>query len=223
MSDISKSEGKTILFVSHNLNAVASLCSKAILLTEGKGSFFNNVNDAINIYTSNNVYLENPINFENIKTFGDMHGGKLLNLGVFDTTGSPANCFLMWDKMTIELEVYIENANIRWQISIAIMDKSQNVVSILNNEWNGSNLNFNTGRNLVKVSIPKIDLFPGIYNLTPMLRQEGLLSTHKINNAFSFEVKEPETNTGYLNISKYSTGNQVWINQIWENKKIDTI
>jgi len=35
MEAISKGEGRTILFVSHNLNAVESLCSKAILLKSG--------------------------------------------------------------------------------------------------------------------------------------------------------------------------------------------
>lgn len=217
MSVISKSEGRTILFVSHNLDAVESLCSKAILLIDGKSTYFDKTSDAINAYTANILTFENPVSFENIKGFGDMCGGRLLKLGVFNAEGTPSNSFPMWDKMYITLEVDIESANIGWQISIVITDKSQKVVSILNNEWNGSNLNLTVGRNIVKVSIPKIDLFPGTYSLTPMIRQEGLLSTHKINNALSFEVKEPVTKTGYLNISKYSTGNQVWINHIWES------
>jgi len=36
MEEVSKSDGRTILFVSHNLNFVSGLCNKAVLLNEGK-------------------------------------------------------------------------------------------------------------------------------------------------------------------------------------------
>ena len=36
MGDVSKSEGRTILFVSHNMQAVRNLCSRAILLQDGR-------------------------------------------------------------------------------------------------------------------------------------------------------------------------------------------
>ena len=36
MKDVSKREGRTVLFVSHNMAAVANLCSEAILLVQGK-------------------------------------------------------------------------------------------------------------------------------------------------------------------------------------------
>ena len=36
MQDVSTSEGRTVLFVSHNLNAVRTLCRSGILLARGK-------------------------------------------------------------------------------------------------------------------------------------------------------------------------------------------
>ena len=36
MEDVAASEGRTVLFVSHNMGAVTQLCSKSILLTQGK-------------------------------------------------------------------------------------------------------------------------------------------------------------------------------------------
>jgi lipopolysaccharide transport system ATP-binding protein len=36
MEEVAKGHGRTILFVSHNMSAVRSLCSRAILLSEGK-------------------------------------------------------------------------------------------------------------------------------------------------------------------------------------------
>lgn len=220
MGEVGK-QGRVVIFVSHNLDAIASLCSKCILLVEGKATFFNKVNDAIDCYVANNLTFENPVCFKNIKGFGDKKGAHLLEMGVYDDQGRSSSSFFMWDKMSIVVGIYIESVNIRWQISIAIMDKSQRVVSILNSEWSGVDLGLKTGKNVIKVFLPKINLFPGTYSLTPMIRQEGLLSTHKINNALTFEVKEPQTEYGFFNISKYSTGSQVWINHEW-NKEGET-
>ena len=40
MEEVTKSEGRTILFVSHNMSAIEKLCDKCILLKEGKIEIF---------------------------------------------------------------------------------------------------------------------------------------------------------------------------------------
>lgn len=49
MSDVA-SEGRTVLFVSHNMSAVKELCSRAILLELGEVIYANDVNSVINFY-----------------------------------------------------------------------------------------------------------------------------------------------------------------------------
>ena len=49
MEDVGK-EGRTILFVSHNMAAVSSICNKGIILSEGKIVFSGTSQDAINSY-----------------------------------------------------------------------------------------------------------------------------------------------------------------------------
>lgn len=53
MQDISRSEGRTVLFVSHNMAAVKSLCTKGIVLEHGKVIFNGNSEDAVNYYLTN--------------------------------------------------------------------------------------------------------------------------------------------------------------------------
>ena len=50
MSEVSETEGKTILYVSHNMNTIRSLCDRCIVLDEGKVIFDGEVEEAINIY-----------------------------------------------------------------------------------------------------------------------------------------------------------------------------
>jgi lipopolysaccharide transport system ATP-binding protein len=53
MGDISKGEGRTVLFVSHNMGAVKNLCSKGLLLENGKITYTGDVDNAIDNYLKN--------------------------------------------------------------------------------------------------------------------------------------------------------------------------
>ena len=52
MQDVSKGEGRTVLFVSHNMSAIQALCTKGVLLKNGELSFSGTVNDTIDYYLS---------------------------------------------------------------------------------------------------------------------------------------------------------------------------
>jgi lipopolysaccharide transport system ATP-binding protein len=49
MEEVSQ-EGRTLLFVSHNMAAIRSLCSRGVLLTKGKSQIFENINTCIDRY-----------------------------------------------------------------------------------------------------------------------------------------------------------------------------
>ena len=50
MEETSRSEGKTILYVSHNMNTIRQLCERCIVLNNGQISFSGEVNEAIGKY-----------------------------------------------------------------------------------------------------------------------------------------------------------------------------
>lgn len=55
MQDVSRGEGRTVLFVSHNMGSVRRLCSRGILLENGNVKFQGNINDTVNKYLSNQI------------------------------------------------------------------------------------------------------------------------------------------------------------------------
>lgn len=67
MQDVSKQEGRTVLFVSHNTGAVRSLCTRGLWLDKGQLQFAGSIDDTLR------NYLENP---ENVKSF-DVKSGVL--------------------------------------------------------------------------------------------------------------------------------------------------
>jgi lipopolysaccharide transport system ATP-binding protein len=59
MQDISKGEGRTVLFVSHNMAAVKSLCTKGIVLENGKVKLISNIERAVSYYLSGDSDIVN--------------------------------------------------------------------------------------------------------------------------------------------------------------------
>ena len=51
MSDVSKKEGRTILYVSHNMNTIRELCDRVVVLDHGRVAFDGNVDTGIDIYS----------------------------------------------------------------------------------------------------------------------------------------------------------------------------
>jgi lipopolysaccharide transport system ATP-binding protein len=68
MGDISKGEGRTVLFVSHNMAAVQNLCNKGIVLENGQIAF-QGASD-----TSIQEYLKNSANIKSLKDYQQRSG-----------------------------------------------------------------------------------------------------------------------------------------------------
>lgn len=61
MGDISKGEGRTVLFVSHQMNAIQSFCNKGLLLTNGVLSYRGLVNDTLQKYQQTNSNVQSAV------------------------------------------------------------------------------------------------------------------------------------------------------------------
>ena len=60
LEDVSKNDGRTVLFVSHNLKAIEKFCTKTLLLNSGKIEKIGNTNEVIQHYSES----FNKINFD---------------------------------------------------------------------------------------------------------------------------------------------------------------
>lgn len=89
LEDVSKNEGRTVLFVSHNMGAIAQLCDSAVFLKEGKIKLVSSPLDCIDAYNNDASYSTLVISNNNIFEF--------VSVNIFDresnspviTTGNP--------------------------------------------------------------------------------------------------------------------------------------
>jgi lipopolysaccharide transport system ATP-binding protein len=77
MKDVSKEEGRTVLFVSHNMPSVKALCQKGILLKDGGIDYMGTAEETIRTYLGGNF---GAVNFKKIGW--GRNGFTLLELGI---------------------------------------------------------------------------------------------------------------------------------------------
>lgn len=102
MGEVSKGEGKTVLFVSHNMSMISSLCQKGILLEHGNIRFEGAVEDAINTYLNSDQIGNGEVVFKDRR-----HGDKkavLLAARIVGTDGSPTVNVQINEPFFIEME-----------------------------------------------------------------------------------------------------------------------
>ena len=111
MQDVSRGEGRTVLFVSHNMGAVKNLCKRGIVLDQGMVAFDGNVDEAVDFYTKSNSlkstekivdnieWKKSFINIETIKINGSEETKTIieenqpyLNLEISGTLTEPIVC-----------------------------------------------------------------------------------------------------------------------------------
>lgn len=80
MQDVSKGEGRTVLFVSHNMAAVKSLCKKGVLLENGMVKEIGMIDDIVGHYLKGNNEIANHKYWAEPQIKGD--GFELLEIGI---------------------------------------------------------------------------------------------------------------------------------------------
>lgn len=104
MDDIAKNQGRTILFVSHDMATVSSLCEKCLFLLNGTSQFIGPTQDAINYYI--NYFSENKIIFD-LQSRQDRQGGgelKCIKAWVENSRGEIVNRVRVGDDISLVIE-----------------------------------------------------------------------------------------------------------------------
>lgn len=190
MQDISREGGRTVLFVSHNMAAVKSLCTRGIVLENGRVVFDGSVDASIDYYTENfsQTFLTLPLHKDysnriNICSFQIEVKDKIINSGAI---------ILLGQKVKIILNFLVKDFINDLSIAFDVIDKNGELISHLSNEDDGfHSYNIKVG-DLISVEIETSELLfvPGIYSINLWLGISQTESLYEIKNFFSFTIEQ---------------------------------
>ncbi|WP_165958203.1 ABC transporter ATP-binding protein [Segetibacter sp. 3557_3] len=168
MGEVSKGEGRTILFVSHNMNSISTLCRTAILLSNGKVQGMGTSDAIISQYLSSEL----AINFlwqGNIRnSFFTLTQMALVNGSLKPIeTGTVKNN----DRAGIMLDFELTELNKSLCVGIAVFSSSEDLLfwsyqtDMPQENW----VEFETGKNKLVIWLPERVLNEGEYTVKAMV------------------------------------------------------
>ncbi len=186
MQDISNSDGRTVLFVSHNMESMARLCKRGILLNNGKIEFTGNINDVIDYYLSNNLEFRSIFTEENLQESCFVRQVVLAN----DKGESKSN-FKFNETINLSFEVIkqeVEDQN-DYNLSFAIVNP--NNVVILSSSFSDSNsFKIENGKNMFSVSINGNLLNKGDYKVRLFFYNNSKHKAIQRTDCLNFKINE---------------------------------
>jgi lipopolysaccharide transport system ATP-binding protein len=164
MEDVGK-EGRTVLFVSHNMQAIRRLCSKAVYLERGVTKKVQSIEDAIQRYSAQSSMSEFDINLDSMRRnseFGEK--ARLLRLRL-----APGSSFSYGEPLELIFTINCIREISDLAIGIGFDTLDGNRIMTLDSDHNQPPLQMQSGINDIHFYIDKNPLHPGIYSASVAL------------------------------------------------------
>ncbi len=202
--------GKTIIFVSHALEIVRSLCDHAVWLDRGEARCVGTADEVIDSYLQETNRREarerqrhttaqswEDADAEQSKRWGTREI-EIKHIELLGPKGTPQDLYYTGEPLTIR---YHYRANIPIndpQFGLAIYHGSGVHVTGPNNRFSGYPIASVHGSGIVDYTIPNLPLLPGMYYLTVAVHDaNGLVTFDHHERAYRFTVRSHSLKTSY--------------------------
>lgn len=185
MEDVGR-EGRTVLFVSHNMTAINRLCTGAVLLDRGKVQENGATQHVVSTYLNNGGRLEAKSYFDRIPSSPVQY----VSACVSNVDGNPTTLILE-DKgfcITLEIEVFENTPNIYF--GLILLDSEGTEVLFADSRDSEYTLQSRLvkGKYIITLKFPAI-FRPSVYSVSlGIASTETLKQYHVIDSACSFEI-----------------------------------
>jgi len=210
MQDLSTGQGRTVLFVSHQMNAVKSLCNKGILLSNGRIVFKGNLDNTVKKYLGTDPKYDLEWNANNIKQ-QPKHTLKILEFYFTDANNHKINRDIDNNEkiyVNIVFNYFVFNSNLTFGLTV-FNNSNDNLFRTLVTDLNDDIINqFKIGINHLICELPVDILKTGTYLCkidASIHLQEWIINPYEDNNyTLGFNISNSLFSSKQMTISLIS-------------------
>jgi len=169
--------GRTVLFVSHNMDAISALCKKAFVVNEGRISFTGHAPDAVGLYLlgdmdgASGAGVQNPVRFPR----DPKKPVQVLQIALLGASGEPAHTLEYTESPHIHLLIEVNQPAADYVCILSLRDTHGRMVLHTgdNDESGGGLANVEPGIYGCRVALPERLLKPGRYFLSARIKRQA--------------------------------------------------
>jgi lipopolysaccharide transport system ATP-binding protein len=173
MEDVSR-EGRTVLFVSHNMGAVEQLCSRGILLDNGKIITDGDISDTIKNYLKN---VMTDYTGRELERRVDRHGSgrvRAMKFKVFDLKSHEIKKLKSGKDYCFEIQYFNDAGKVFEDVAVSldVFDDRSNRVLLFRTNFEGENINIGEGYGKIICKIKNLPLAKGVYSFSIFMSKD---------------------------------------------------
>ncbi|MEA3432661.1 MAG: Wzt carbohydrate-binding domain-containing protein, partial [candidate division WOR-3 bacterium] len=179
-------EGRTVLFVSHNMGAIRQLCQKGILLRNGFLEQYGNVSNVIDSYLHDNIDVSNNVTFKDDNLNYPIF---IKSAAILNERNEPSMFFQMGEGMKFRVTLQRRDKVVPEVLAINIKTSEGELISNIHSQ----DANFTFGSSVedetIDVVINEISYYPDKYYVTLVLKTPDQRFIKK-HDCLMFEVTQ---------------------------------
>jgi ABC-type polysaccharide/polyol phosphate transport system ATPase subunit len=193
-----KNRGGTILFVSHDAQAVERLCDRAVLLRQGEVAFDGSAREAIAAYRRLLAADTNPDELEaGLREWGSGEA-RIVAAQLLDDDGDERAQFAAGEPATVRMVVAADAGVDPPRVSLELRDEGGLVLGTVAQETAGLGWNGAAGERELRFRLGRLPLADGRFHLRLALLDAGGHPLHTLDDAVRFFVIPSGAETGVV-------------------------
>lgn len=193
MGDVADKEGRTVLYVSHNMNTIQQLCSRCVVLDKGRIIYDGNVEEAIRIYMG--TVNESPLKL-NLEEFprAEEHKSHVAFMKKLEVLDADSSVFAQNSKMRFKLMLTANQQDLNMYIRAIIHYADGTPVTMITSK---EAFEAKCGEDReITFSLNTQYIVPGKYTLSLILYEVNQFGTFRncdgVKDVYCFEIKAGE-------------------------------
>jgi len=185
MNDVSKGQGRTVLFVSHNMAAVKALCDKGIVLKNGLSAFSGTAAAAIKFYQDISNFSSTV--FEHVGPLSEAPGNDAIRILNFKITPEVDSVLSVSSGINFELQFYSSKENINLDVTFEL--KTHDEIPVFHNGTIVTqNKESQKGIYKVKGTLPRYLINAGTYKFKIIFGENQRYLLYVADDFIQFEI-----------------------------------
>jgi lipopolysaccharide transport system ATP-binding protein len=201
MENVSR-EGRTILFVSHNLAAVKAFCKRSMLLEHGVLRYMGDTDTALQMYLDSNIAMQEKGEYE----IDPMQDVQILQVYPCDSNGTSVVSFPHDEPLYARIKIHLANHRYKFHLVLKLYNADlETVLTTRDFETTGDFLIPQTpGIYDFQVKLPRDFLNPGEYNLgaeiAGLTAKNRVRVYYRLDHSAKFEVYDNGSQLSQFNV-----------------------
>jgi ABC-2 type transport system ATP-binding protein len=170
-------QGTTMVFISHDLNAVRSVCQRVLLLQGGEVIAEGLPDDVIRRYTETAAFHQRP------QITDERRMAEVTGVRFYDAVGNRTNGFKTGDGVSVTIDYSVHQHIPQGSISLYFLTSDGNIAAQWTTSLSGRPIDMQVGTASVEFTCDELGLQPGVYQIDATIEKNGTAEEYEWQHA----------------------------------------